>query len=100
MMTAGAGMILWVPTSESANPIGDEVLTRLEAWGFQHGGDAFGDLTLGDEVLAHLEEWTCQYNGDTFADSTNSMPRTGLPGARVPTRSDQTHSPWDRDLDG
>ena len=90
-----------LPTSEPGDPIGHEVLTRLEEWGYQHGGDGFGDLILGDEVLTHLEEWFCQDDGDTFADSTNSVPQTGLSGmTRVPTRSDQAHPLWDRDLDG
>jgi hypothetical protein len=90
-----------LPASEPADPIGDEVLTHLEEWGYQQGGDAFGDLILGDEVLTHFEEWTCQDDGDTSADSTNSVPQAGLPGTtRVPTPSEQAHPLWDRDLDG
>jgi hypothetical protein len=89
-----------LPTSKLGDPIGDEVLTHLEEWGYEHGGDGFGDLILGDEVLTHLEEWTCPDNGDTFADSTNSVPQTGLPSRRVPTLSDQAHPLWDRELDG
>ena len=88
------------PNSEPGDPIEDEVLTHLEEWGYQHRGDAFGDLILADEVLTHLEEWNCQDDGDTFADSTNSVPQTGLPGTRAPTLSDQAHPLWDRDLDG
>jgi hypothetical protein len=89
-----------LPTSEPGDPIGDEVLTRFEEWGYQHGGDEFGDLILGDEVLTHLEEWICQDDGDSFADSTNSVPHIRLPRTRVPTPSDQAHPLWDRDLDG
>jgi hypothetical protein len=84
---------------EPTHPIGDEVLTHLEEWGYEHGGDGFGDLILGDEVLTHLEEWTCPDNGDT-ADPTGSVTHTGLPGIRLPTPSDQAHPLWDRDLDG
>jgi hypothetical protein len=80
--------------------MGDEVLTHLEDWGYQHGGDGFGDLILGDEVLTHLEEWICHDDSDAFADSTDSVRQTGLPGTRVPTPSDQAHPLWDRDLDG
>jgi hypothetical protein len=88
------------PTSKPGNPIGDGVLARLEEWGYQQGGDAFGDLTLGDEVLAHFEDWNCQDDRDTVADSTNSAPQVELPRTRLPNPSNQAHPLWDRDLDG
>ena len=89
-----------LPASEPGAPIGDDVLTHLEEWGYQHRGDGFGDLILGDKVLTHLEEWNWQDDGDNFADSTSSAPDAGLPGTRVPTSSDRAHPLWDRDLDG
>ena len=65
------------------------MLTHLEEWGYQHGGDEFGDLILGNEVLTHLEEWICQDDGENLADSTSPVPHTGSPGTRVPTPSDR-----------
>lgn len=84
------------PTSDAVLPLEDEMLERLEEWGFRDGGDSFGDLALRAEVLQRLEKEICLDNSDHDARPTSREPGTGPPQST----SDREHPLWDRDLDG
>ena len=88
------------PTPDPDRPLGDEVLERLEEWGYRDGGDSFGDLTLPDEVLRRFEEATSFDEAEDIAFTTNQEPRIERPAAPVPRAPDREHPLWDRELDG
>jgi hypothetical protein len=88
-----------LPASDSAHPLGDEVLKHLEEWGYRDQGDDFGEVTLRAEVLEHFEEWDCDQGG-VLGDLTNSEGRTERPRMSLPPPSDRAHPLWDRELDG
>ncbi len=89
-----------LPSPDPDRPLADDVLERLEEWGYREGGDSFGDLTLRDEVLRRHEETIGLDQGDVIAPPANRESSREPPAARVPRAPDLEHPLQDRDLDG